>query len=105
MPASQGKLTFVFLKPFVRAAKGVLGEDDIRAIEDDLQREPERYPVMPETGGFRKMRYAPESSGKGKRGGVRVIYFYRNSDGRVSFAALIRKSQRETLTKEERNQL
>ncbi len=32
--------------------------------------------VMPDTGGVRKIRWA--SSGKGKRGGARIIYYYYN---------------------------
>ena len=98
-------VTFVFLAPFLRAAKGTLTEDDIEAIKADLRANPSRWPVMPGAGGFRKMRYAPIATGKGKSGGVRVIYFYRDSDNRVSFATIIRKSDRANLTKAERNEL
>ena len=86
-------------------AKGILTENDFNVIKADLSDNPTRWPVMPGAGGFRKMRYAPIGTGKGKSGGVRVIYFYRDSDKRVSFATMIRKSDRANLTKAERNEL
>jgi hypothetical protein len=105
MSDGRSDLTFVYLAPFIRAAKGVLSEDDLEAIKADLRKGAARWPIMKGTGGFRKMRYAPIGSGKGKSGGVRIIYFHRDHDGRVSFATLIRKSETENLTKAERNQL
>jgi hypothetical protein len=41
-------------------------------MEEKIAVEPDRHPVMPGTGGFRKARWG--RSGSGKRGGVRVIY-------------------------------
>ena len=105
MSEARDDLTFVYLAPFIRASKGVLSEDDFEAIKADLRKGAARWPVMQGTGGFRKMRYAPIGSGKGKSGGVRIVYFYRHHDGRVCFATLIRKSETENLTKAERNQL
>ena len=38
---------------------------------------------MPGTGGFRKVRWADERRGKGRRGGLRTIYYYFASDCRI----------------------
>jgi hypothetical protein len=38
---------------------------------------------MPGTGGFRKVRWGDPQRGKGKRGGLRVIYYYLEPDDRV----------------------
>ena len=37
---------------------------------------PQAGAVIPGTGGLRKLRYADERRGKGKRGGLRVIYYW-----------------------------
>ena len=83
----------------------MLSEDDFAAIRESIGKDVTGYPVLVGRGGFRKMRYAPSGSGKGKSGGVRVICYYRGRDGRVSLATVIRKSESENLTKAERNQL
>jgi mRNA-degrading endonuclease RelE of RelBE toxin-antitoxin system len=38
---------------------------------------PEAGDTIPGTGGLRKVRFADERRGKGKRGGLRVIYYWR----------------------------
>lgn len=37
---------------------------------------PEAGPLISGTGGLRKLRFADEQRGKGKRGGLRVIYYW-----------------------------
>jgi hypothetical protein len=38
---------------------------------------------MPGTGGFRKVRWEDARRGKGKRGGLRVIYYYLSADHQI----------------------
>jgi hypothetical protein len=52
----------------------LLNEDELLEMEFAISCDPEAHPVIPETGGVRKARRA--RTGKGKSGGVRVIYFY-----------------------------
>lgn len=47
---------------------------DLRTLQLDLLADPTGWPVVPGSGGWRKARFAPRSSGKGKSGGVRVYY-------------------------------
>lgn len=47
--------------------------------------------VIPGSGGVRKLRWGAE--GKGKRGGLRVVYFWIASDSRVFFITVYRKSE------------
>ena len=56
------------------------------------------------TGGFRKMRYAG-MSGKGKSGGMRVIYFFVTADEEVHLLDIYGKSKKDNLTKAQRNEL
>lgn len=51
-------------------------DDEYRALQSFLAGDPEAGDVMPGTGGFRKLRWADRRRGKGKRGGLRVIYYY-----------------------------
>ena len=54
---------------------------------------PEAGDVIPRSGGCRKIRWAVE--GRGKRGGVRVIYFNRLADGKVWLMTMYAKNVRE----------
>jgi hypothetical protein len=44
---------------------------------------PEAGDVMPGTGGFRKLRWADQRRAKGKRGGLRAIYYYLSADAQI----------------------
>ena len=58
---------------------------------------------MPETGGVRKLRWS--ARGKGKRGGVRVIYYFHSEAFPLFLLTVYAKSQKANLTKAERNDL
>lgn len=50
--------------------------EDLMDLQDLLKDDPTIYPVVPGTGGLRKMRFAPRAGGKGKRGGYRICYAF-----------------------------
>ena len=58
-----------------RAVRKLLGETARREMEASIASAPGAAPVIRGTGGIRKLRWA--GSGRGKRGGIRTIYFYR----------------------------
>ena len=58
---------------FTRRADRLFGEDERKALIDFLAEHPTAGDEIPGTGCVRKLRYA--ALGRGKRGGVRVIYF------------------------------
>lgn len=60
-----------------------LTDDEYRALQHHLSRDPEAGDVIRGTGGFRKMRWADARRGKGKRGGLRVIYCYFVADSQI----------------------
>ena len=72
-------------------------------MEEEITSEPDRHPVIPGTGGFRKARWG--RSGGGKRGGVRVIYYFMVRPNVVFLADLYAKTEKENLTHAERNEL
>ncbi len=53
-----------------------LSDEDLRILELTIMARPTNAPVVPGTGGLRKMRYSPERWKKGKRGGLRICYVF-----------------------------
>ena len=71
MPYNQAVYTFVETKLFTRLIDEYLSDDEFAALQLSLAVKPEAGDVIKGTGGVRKMRWA--GSGRGKRGGLRVI--------------------------------
>jgi hypothetical protein len=67
-----------------------------------IARNPEAGDVIPETGGVRKLRWRRQ--GTGKRGGVRVIYFYHNAQMPIFLLLIYAKARREDMTPDEKRQ-
>jgi mRNA-degrading endonuclease RelE of RelBE toxin-antitoxin system len=69
------KATFVELPPFARQRADYMDDEAYRALQNELMQNPEAGDVIEGTGGLRKVRQADPRRGKGKRGGLRVIYY------------------------------
>jgi hypothetical protein len=82
-----------------------MGADDYRELQLHLARDPEAGHVIPGTGGFRKLRWLDRRRGKGKRGGLRVIYYYLASDTQVWLITVYDKDEAADLTPAERRAL
>lgn len=97
----KGKLiTVVETGVFSRRAEKLLTAEEREALVDYLAENPEAGDEIEGTGGVRKLRYA--AKGKGKSGGVRVIYYY-YTDEIPLFALLVYgKNERADLTPEQR---
>ncbi len=67
-------MRFVETPVFTAAIRRLLDDDQYRRLQIALMLRPEQGPVIPGTGGLRKVRWA--TAGVGKRGGVRVIYYW-----------------------------
>jgi mRNA-degrading endonuclease RelE of RelBE toxin-antitoxin system len=71
--------SFVETQMFTRLVQEYLRDDEYRALQAALIENPEAGPVIPGSGGVRKLRWA--ARGRGKRGGYRVIYYLRRTRG------------------------
>ena len=69
------------------------------AVVHALAANPELGVLIPEGGGIRKARFAIQ--GRGKRGGVRVIYYYRHANLPIYLLTVFAKNERSDLTKSE----
>jgi len=85
-----------YTRVYQKRAGKVLSPEERGAMELHVAGNPEIHPVVAGTGGVRKARWGRQ--GKGKRGGVRVIYFYRSANDVVYFLDIYAKSEKEDLT-------
>lgn len=67
---------FVELPAFFRHRQEYLSDEEFHALQAELLANPEIGDVIEGAGGLRKMRQAEQRRGKGKRGGLRIIYFW-----------------------------
>lgn len=84
---------------FTRKIKDVLSDDEYGKLQWALVINPEAGAVIPGSGGLRKLRWA--ISGRGKRGGLRVIYYWYTQDEKIYMLFPYKKSEQEDLTNEQ----
>lgn len=85
---------------FQRQAKDVWDENEREDFVNFIARNPEAGDVIPDTGGVRKVRWG--RGGSGKRGGARVIYFYRDADFPLYLLMVYAKARQEDLSADEK---
>jgi mRNA-degrading endonuclease RelE of RelBE toxin-antitoxin system len=71
--------SFVETGLFSKLVCEYLNDEEYVALQVALMRDPEAGPVIPGSGGLRKLRWA--AAGRGKRSGYRVIYYVRRPLG------------------------
>jgi mRNA-degrading endonuclease RelE of RelBE toxin-antitoxin system len=87
--------SFIETRLFTRLVLEYLNDDDYRALQQSLQQNPDAGPVVPGSGGVRKLRWA--ASGRGKRGGYRVIYYVKRTDGVIWLLTMYPKNVAENI--------
>ena len=96
-------MTVVETPSFLREAAGVLTGGERAEVVTFLAGNPETGDVMPGTGGGRKLRW--RAHGRGKRGGVRVIYYFHNESLPLFLLNVFAKNEKANLTKAEQNEM
>ena len=89
-------MRFVETPVFTRRVKDLLPDEDYRTLQVALLLRPEQGPLIRGAGGLRKVRWAPR--GVGKRGGVRVIYYWRPDEQVLYMLFAYAKTAQEDLT-------
>jgi mRNA-degrading endonuclease RelE of RelBE toxin-antitoxin system len=87
--------TFIELHLFAAVRDKYLSEADFAALQLFLVEHPDAGNVIPRSGGCRKLRWAAQ--GRGKRGGVRVIYFLRLDPEQIVLVTMYAKNVREDI--------
>ena len=92
--------TVVETPTFTRQADKLLSEDERRGLIDFLAEHPMAGDLIPGTGGVRKLRFA--ASGRGKRGGARVICYYLDEKTPIYMLLVYGKAAKIDLTPDEK---
>ena len=96
------KAVFIELPPFARFRQDYLDDDGFRGLQAVLMDNPEAGKVIEGTGGLRKMRFPDSRRQKGKRGGLRVIYYFWHSGEQFWLFTIYDKDEADDLTTPER---
>lgn len=94
-------ITVVETPEFLSATRKLMSEEERTALIDYLAHYPAAGDLIQGTGGVRKLRWGLE--GRGKRGGARVIYFYRSAGIPLFALTAYAKSEQADLSDEDRN--
>lgn len=89
-------MRFVETPVFTTAIQQHLDDERYRQLQIALMLRPEQGPVIPGSGGLRKVRWA--TPGAGKRGGLRVIYYWAPGDQAFYMVYAYTKSKQGDLT-------
>lgn len=98
-------MEFIEAPAFTRHLPEYLSDDGYRELQGKLAVNSELGDLMPGTGGFRKLRWADVRRGKGRRGGLRIIYYHFTSDHQVWLITLYNKNEASDLTAREKKTL
>jgi hypothetical protein len=96
---------FVEIFAFTRRAVKLGLEEDLRQLQIHLERDPCAGDLDPGTGGLRKIRMTDSPRGQGKRGGVRVHYFFASRRQIIYLIHLYPKGEQDTLTHDQKQML
>jgi hypothetical protein len=97
--------TFIELPPFERHRQSYLSDESFREFQKTLMENPEAGDVIEGTSGLRKVRFSDKKRGKGKRGGLRVIYYWWQSGKHFWLFTIYNKDEMDDLTTAQRKTL
>ena len=92
-------MEFIETPVFTRRIAEILTDDEYRSLQEKLVENPMAGKLIPRGKGLRKYRWA--LSGRGKRGGARIIYYLYLSDDKIYMLFPYRKSDQGELTAEQ----
>lgn len=84
-------MIFIETSTFTKLVYTYLSEDEYLGLQSYLLLRPDAGSVVPGSGGVRKLRWGMRS--RGKRGGVRLIYYWKQSDDEVWLLTLYAKNE------------
>jgi len=94
---------FIETPTFTRLIGKLMEDDEYAKLQLALARRPDWGKVMAGGGGIRKLRWA--GSGRGRRGGLRVIYYWQTADHQIWLLVAYPKKEKKDLSHDEVRQL
>ncbi|AIX52371.1 type II toxin-antitoxin system RelE/ParE family toxin [Pantoea eucrina] len=95
-------MIFIETPIFTEDVKELLTDDEYKDFQQHLADNPTSGDVIQQSGGLRKIRWAVPSKGKGKRGGVRVIYYHVSAADQIRLILMYAKGIKDDLTPDEK---
>ncbi|MGC3956977.1 MAG: type II toxin-antitoxin system RelE/ParE family toxin [Verrucomicrobiota bacterium] len=92
-------MVFIETPTFTRRVQEYMGDEEYAEMQAFLSHRPDAGSIIRGTGGMRKLRWA--GSGRGKRGGLRVIYYWWVAKDRISLLLAYPKNEQDDLTTEQ----
>ena len=92
-------MEFIETSIFTKQIQEQLNDDEYKEFQESLILNPAAGDIIRGSGGLRKVRWNVGATGK--RGGVRVIYYWKNRDDLIFLLLMYRKNAKENLSKKE----
>lgn len=89
-------MEFIETPLFEKSKEGIFDEDELQRFQLELLENPDAGDLIPKGKGLRKIRWS--ASGRGKRGGARVIYYWINAENTIFLLLAYKKNRQENLT-------
>lgn len=96
-------MIFIETPIFTEDLLKLLSDDEYSEFQNYLAQYPTAGDVIQQTGGLRKIRWSAQ--GKGKRGGVRVIYYHVLANSQIRLLLIYKKSIQDDLTEDQKRVL
>ncbi len=96
-------MIFIESTIFTKLLHNYLDDKEFSEFQQYLSANPKAGDVIPGTGGLRKVRW--KGSGKGKRGGTRIIYYWQMAKDRTLLMTIYAKNEVSDLTTQEKKLL
>jgi mRNA-degrading endonuclease RelE of RelBE toxin-antitoxin system len=96
-------LSFIETRLFTSLVYDYLSDEEYASLQLSLAENPQLGPVVPGSGGVRKVRWG--AKGQGKRSGVRVIYYVRSAEGVIWMLTIYGKNETENIPANVLNQI
>ena len=88
-------MEFIEAIAFTKYVYDYLSEDEYSGLQNFLLQNPEAGKIVPGSGGVRKIRWS--MAGRGKRGGARVIYYFKKQDNEIWLLTIYSKNEVENI--------
>jgi hypothetical protein len=98
-------MVFIEAALFTKFLNDYLNDDEYGELQEFLIEQPDSGDVIQGTGGLRKLRWSSENKGKGKRGGIRVIYYWKVAEDQIYLFTLYAKNEIPDLSDKEKKAL
>jgi hypothetical protein len=96
-------MEFFETSTFTKLIQKLISDKEYHLLQLQLSVRPESGAIIKGSGGIRKLRWA--GSGRGKRGGIRVVYYYLTEDEQIYMLYAYPKSKKDDLTADQLKQL